>query len=39
LVSAVKFVAERGLAFRDDENVGLQRKFSKKVSKLFSSKY
>jgi len=39
LVSVAKFIAERGLAFRDDENVGLSRKFSKKFSKHFSSKY
>jgi len=38
LVSVVKFIAERGLAFRDDENVGSPRKFSKKFSELFSSK-
>jgi len=27
LVSVVKFIAERGLTFRDDENVGLPRNF------------
>jgi len=27
LVSVVKFIAERGLALRDDENVGSSRKF------------
>ena len=27
LVSVVKFVAEQGLAFRDDENVGSPRNF------------
>jgi len=35
LVSVVKFIAERGLAFRDDENVGPPRKFFQKISKLF----
>jgi len=38
-VSVVKFIAERGLTIRDDENVGLSRKFFQKFSKLFSSKY
>jgi len=27
LVSVVKFIAERGLAFRDDENIGSPRNF------------
>jgi len=27
LASVVKFIAERGLTFRDDENVGSPRKF------------
>jgi len=39
LVSDVKYFAERGLAFRDDENVGSPTKFSKKLSKLFSNEY
>jgi len=30
LVSVVKFIAERGLAFRDDENVGSSRTFFQK---------
>jgi len=30
-VSVVKFIAERGLAFRDDENVLLPRKHFKKI--------
>ena len=29
LVSVVKFIAERGLTFRDDENVGSHRNFFK----------
>jgi len=33
LASVVKFIAERGLTFRDDENVGSPRKvFSNKIS-------
>jgi len=39
LVSVVKCIAERGLAFRDDEKVVSPRIFSKKFSQLFSSKY
>jgi len=39
LVSVVKFSAERGLAFRGDENDGSPESFSKNCSKLFSSKY
>ena len=40
LVSVVKFVAERGLTFRDDENVGsprnfFQAKFQKKETRCF----
>jgi len=40
LVSVVKFIAERGLAFRDDENVGspgnfFQTKFQKKEIRYF----
>jgi len=31
----VKFIAERGLAFRDDENVGLPRKFFQKIFKTY----
>jgi len=38
LVSVAKFISERGLAFRDDENVGSSSVFAKKFSKLFSSK-
>jgi len=34
-VSVVKFVSERGLAFRGDENVGLPRKFFQKIFKTF----
>ena len=30
LVSVVKLIAKRGLSFRDDENVGLPRKFFQK---------
>jgi len=33
LVFVIKFIAERGLAFRDDENVGSPRIFSSKYSK------
>jgi len=39
LSSAVKFIAERGLAFRDDENLGSPRNFFQKISKLISSKF
>jgi len=35
LVSVVKFIAERGLAFRDDENAGSPRKFFQKIFKTF----
>jgi len=35
LVSVVKFIAERGLAFRDDENVGSSRKFFQKIVQIF----
>jgi len=35
LVSVVKVVAERGLAFRDDENVGSPRKIFQKIFKTF----
>ena len=35
LVSVVKFIAERRLAFRDDENVGTPRKFFRKNFKTF----
>jgi len=35
LVSVVKFIAERGLAFRDDENVGSSRKFFQNIFKTF----
>jgi len=38
LVSVVKFISERGLVFRDDEDVGSSRDFSKRFSKLFSRK-
>jgi len=34
-LSVVKFIAERGLAFRDDENFGLPRKFFQKMFKTF----
>jgi len=37
LVSAVKFIAERGLTFRDDENVGSHRNFFK--AKFKNRKY
>ena len=35
LVSVVKLIAERGLAFRGDENVGSPRKFFQKIFKTF----
>jgi len=35
LVSVIKFIAERGLAFRDDENVGSPRSFFQKIFKAF----
>jgi len=35
LVSVVKFISERGLAFRDDENVGSSRKFFQKIFQNF----
>ena len=35
LVSVVKFIAERRLAFRDDENVGSPRKFFQKIFKTY----
>jgi len=35
LVSIVKFIAERGLAFTDDDNVESHRKFYKKMFKTF----
>jgi len=35
LDSVVKFIAERGLAFRDDENVGSPRKFYQKIFNTF----
>jgi len=35
LVSVVKFIAEQGLAFRDDENVGSSRKFFQKIFQIF----
>jgi len=31
LVSVINFIARRGLAFKDDENVGSTRKFFKKI--------
>jgi len=34
----VKLIAERGLAFRDDENVGSPRTFSKYFQNLFQAK-
>jgi len=40
LVSVVKFIAERGLAFRDDENVGSSRKlFQKNFQTFFQAKF
>jgi len=39
LVSVVKFIAERGLAFKGDENDGSLRNFFQKIFKHFSSKY
>jgi len=40
VVSAVKFIAERGLAFRDDENVGSPRRvFKKKFQSIFQAKF
>jgi len=35
VVSVIKFIAERGLAFRDDENVGSPRNFFQKIFKTF----
>jgi len=35
LLSVVKFIAERGLAFGDDENVGSPRKFFEKIFNTF----
>ena len=35
LVSVVRFIAERGLAFRDDENFGWPRKFYQKIFETF----
>jgi len=35
LVSVVKLIAERGLVFRDDENVGSTIKFFQKMFKTF----
>jgi len=38
LVSVTKFIAERGLAFRDDENVGSPRKiFQKNFQNFFQA--
>jgi len=34
LVSVVKFIAERGLEFREDENVGSSRKFFQKIVQI-----
>jgi len=40
LVSVVKFIAERRLAFRDDENVGSSRKFfQKNFQNFFQEKF
>jgi len=40
LVSVVKFIAERRLAFRDDENVGSPRQFfQKKFQNFFQAKF
>jgi len=33
LVSVVKLIVQRGVAFRDDENVGSPRKFFQKIFK------
>jgi len=33
LVSVIKFIAERGLAFRDDDNVGSPKNFFQKIFK------
>jgi len=38
LVSDVKFIAERGLALRDDENVRWPRKFFQKIFKQMLKK-
>jgi len=35
LVSVVKFIAERGLPFKDDKNVGSPKKFFQKIFKTF----
>jgi len=35
LVFVMKFIAERGLVFRDDENVGTPRRFFQKIFKAF----
>jgi len=35
LVFVIKFIAEQGLAFRDDENVGSPRRFFQKICKAF----
>jgi len=35
LVSVVKFISERELEFRDDENVGSPRTFFQKIVKTF----
>jgi len=37
LVSVVKCIAERGLTFRDDENVGSPKKFFQTIFKTFQS--
>jgi len=40
LVSVVKFIAERELAFRDDENVGsLRNFFQKNFQNFFQAKF
>ena len=40
LVSVVKFIAERGLGFRDDENVGSPRNFfQNNVQKFFQTTF
>jgi len=38
LVSVLKFISERGLAFSDDENVGSPRMFFQKNFKAFFQK-
>jgi len=37
-MSVVKFIAERGLAFRGNENVGSPKKFFQKIFRTFFKK-